>query len=419
MTLVFDGRHGFLGIGVMGLENSLMLAVVASLALIVAATFVVSLRIWRSIRARGLDRWVPAWAFPAESTPAGTLRDGPIDLFIAVCDHYEPEWGNPGTEAALAKVDRWCREFPERFQKYRDVDGRVPQHTFFFPQDQYRPEYLDRLSELVSRGYGDVDVHLHHDNDTPQGLRDKLESFRDDLHHRHGLLRRDPVTGNIVYGFIHGNWALCNSRRDGRWCGVDHEIPILLETGCYADFTFPSAPSDTQPRTINSIYYAADRPGCRASHETGVRARAGALAPADHLLMVQGPLLFDFNRRKLGLVPRVENGDLLGNHPPSAARAKLWLQAAVTVAGQPNLRFAKLHTHGCKDGNLEMLLGDPMSQFHAELAEWNRREPNFRYHYVTAWEMAQLVHLVEAGGSVQEFYSKSTAPCLSGKGRHA
>jgi hypothetical protein len=51
------------------------------------------------------------------------------------------------------------------------------------------------------------------------------------LHQRHGLLRKDPVTGQVLYAFIHGNWALCNSRPDGRWCGVKEEIKILLETG--------------------------------------------------------------------------------------------------------------------------------------------------------------------------------------------
>jgi hypothetical protein len=44
-----------------------------------------------------------------------------------------------------------------------------------------------------------------------------------------------------------------------------------------------------------------------------------------------------------------------------------------------------------------MLLGEPMRQFHAELAAFHKSHPNFRYHYVTAWEMAQLVHQAERG----------------------
>src|SRR5690606_38978244 len=104
------------------------------------------------------------------------------------------------------------------------------------------------------------------DGDTAESLEQKLVEFRDALHQQHGLLRRNDRTGQIEYGFIHGNWALCNSRPDRLLCGVDQELTVLLKTGCYADFTMPSAPSNTQTRTINSIYYAQDRPGRCKSH---------------------------------------------------------------------------------------------------------------------------------------------------------
>lgn len=371
-----------------------------SLFLILVMTTVVAVAFWRlrrAVEARGLDQWVPAYVLAKELAPQVVLDREPVDVFIAICDHFEPEWGNPTLEVASSRVQRWCRDYPRMFGEFRDVDGRNPRHSFFFPQDQYRPEYIDPLAELCHDGFGEVDIHLHHHNDTPEGLEEKLSIFRDVLFHRHGVLRRDPVTGEIVYGFIHGNWALCNSRRDGKWCGVDHEIPILLKTGCYADFTLPSAPSDTQTRTINSIYYASDVPGQCKSHDVGPLARVGNIQPADSLLMIQGPLLFDTSRRKFGILPRVENGDLLGNHPPSLARLDLWLKAGVMVQGQPNWRFIKLHTHGCKTGNIEMLLGEQMRLFHQELAALHSLQPNFRFHYVSAWEMAQLVHRAERG----------------------
>lgn len=366
----------------------------------VALTFVVLFGVlfaylWRAVRARGLDRWVPTYLLTKDIDENVLLDKGPIDVFIAVCDHYEPEWGNPSRADAMARVERWCREYPQRFADFRDVDGRTPRHTFFFPQDQYRPEYIDPLADLCRDGFGEFDIHLHHHNDTPEGLEEKLNVFRNVLFHRHGVLRRDPASGEIVYGFIHGNWALNNSRRDGCWCGVDHEIPILLRTGCYADFTLPSAPSDTQTRTINSIYYASDKPGCRKSHDTGKRARVGQEPPSDSLLMIQGPLTFDWTRKKYGLLPRIENADLTAKHPPSIKRLHLWLNAGVTVEGQPNWRFVKLHTHGCKTGNIDMLLGQRMQMFHQELAALHDIQPNFRFHYVSAWEMAQLVHRAE------------------------
>ena len=42
---------------------------------------------------------------------------------------------------------------------------------------------------------------------------------------------------------------------------VNNELEILRDTGCYADFTMPSAPHPTQTWKINSIYSASDRPG--------------------------------------------------------------------------------------------------------------------------------------------------------------
>lgn len=376
------------------------LLMVALAALVIG---LLALMVWRAACDRGLDRWVPAYLFPKEVTPEVVLDEGPVDVFVAVCDHYEPEWGNPSREEALSRVNHWCTEYPRQFAEFRDVDGRPPRHTFFFPQDQYRPEYIDPLADLCRDGFGEFDIHLHHHNDTPEGLTEKLSVFRDVLFHRHGMLRRDPHTGLIVYGFIHGNWALNNSRRDGCWCGVDHEIPILLKTGCYADFTLPSAPSDTQTRTINSIYYAADVPGSCKSHDTGTPSAVGQSPPPNSLLMVQGPLGFDYTRRKFGVLPRIENADLTAKHPPSIQRLHLWLNAGVMVQGRPEWRFIKLHTHGCKTGNIDMLLGERMRLFHQELAELHSLQPNFRYHYVSAWEMANLVHRAEQNLGLPRF----------------
>jgi hypothetical protein len=378
--------------------DHLMPLAASSLWLLVALAGMLStgaLAAWVLVRRRNMHYWLPAYVFPPVPRPTRPLDDRPLDVFIAVCDHFEPECYGARRETACARVRRWVSEYPRLFQGFADVDGRPPQHTFFFPQDEYRPEYLDELAQLRAQGFGDVDVHLHHDGDTAAGLRDKLEAFRDTLHRRHGLLRTDPVTGRIVFGFIHGNWALCNSLPNGRWCGVDEELTVLLEAGCYADFTLPSAPSPAQTRTINSIYYARDLPGRRKSHDSGVRARAGCTPPADHLLLIQGPLLLDWESRKLGLVPRIENGDLHADRPATRRRWQLWLRAGVHVAGRPDQVFVKLHTHGCKDGNIDTLLGAQMQEFHADLARCASANPNVRYHYVTAWEMAQRVHRLE------------------------
>lgn len=373
-------------------------------AVVVAASTSVA-AVWGLIRARNMERWLGAYVRRIVRPPESSrlLESGaPLDLFIAVCDHFEPECYHASRDEARERVRRWVTEYPRVLGGFRDSRGRAPQHTFFFPQDEYRPEYLDALKTLCDAGYGDVDVHLHHEGDTAEQLRDRLNEFRATLYERHGLLRKDPVTGEVVYGFIHGNWALCNSRPDGYCCGVDQELSVLLETGCYADFTYPSAPSPTQPPLINSIYYAQDIPGRRKSHEVGVLARVGQPAPANHLLMIQGPLGLDWRQRKLGLIPRIENADLTGGRAPSLRRLRLWLEAGVHVAGRPDWLFVKLHTHGCKDSNIGALLGGEMRQFHGELAAFAARQPELRYHYVTAREMAQLVHAAEDGRTIAD-----------------
>ena len=372
-----------------------------------------SLAMWTGIRRRNMHLWLKEYYFPSRRQRPISMDQEQIDVFIAVCDHYEPESGRPSRTVAQERVARWHAEYPRLYERFRDSSGRPPQHTFFFPEDEYRPEYIDPLADLCARGFGDIDVHLHHDHDTPEGLRDKLENFKRILFDRHGALRRDPRTGEIVYGFIHGNWALCNSRPDGRWCGVDHEIPILLETGCYADFTMPSAPTDTQTRTINSIYYAKDQPHGRKSHDTGIRAQVGRQQPPDSLLMIQGPLQLNWQDRKWGVLPRIENGDLHSGHPPTWNRFQHWLNAGVRVAGQPNWVFLKLHTHGAKPGNIDMWLNGEVQAFHAELGKQALQNPLFRYHYVTAWEMANLVHLAERGAHHQGLFSISNLSALN------
>src|SRR5262249_5726274 len=194
-------------------------------------------------------------------------------------------------------VTRWVTEYPRQFGDFRDSDGRPPRHSFFYPIEQYDRWEVDRIADLCARGYGEVEVHLHHDNDTADNLRRTLTDATAHLSDRHGLLGRDRRTGAVKYGFIHGDWALANSRPDGRCCGVEGELAVLRETGCYADFTFPSAPERNQPRVINCIYYARCASGGRGVHATGVIAGT-ALPPDDGLLLIPGPLGLDWRRRK-------------------------------------------------------------------------------------------------------------------------
>ena len=353
---------------------------------------------WHPLRYRSLDQWLLGYLASRKDQPRPQPGQ-PLKVFLSVCDHYEPEFGHASPAVALERVDEWVRRYPESFGRFEDARGRPPQHTCFFPQDQYRPEYLDRLAPLVHEGFGDVDVHLHHDHDTSSHLTERLSRFRDDLHERHGLLRLDPdrPEAGPVWGFIHGNWALANSRRDGRYCGVDDEIRVLLETGCYADFSMPSAPVETQTRLVNRIFYVADDPHVRKPFDRGIDAAVGQPPPEDHLLMIAGPLGPDWRSRKFGLIPRIENADIHAAMRPTRNRFENWLSIGVHVQGRPDWVFIKLHTHGCKPENLAMWFSGAVEQFHTDLASWQRQRPEMALHYVTAWEMARLVRAAERG----------------------
>jgi hypothetical protein len=217
-------------------------------------------------------------------------RRRPLHLILSVCDHYEPGTAKASVAQANQRVANWVEQYPKLFESMRDSDGRPPRHSFFYPIEMYRAEELDALSGLCRRGFGEVEVHLHHKNDTADNLRKTLLDWKRLLRDRHRLLPIHRDTGETRYAFIHGNWTLDNSDPAGNWCGVNNEIDILIETGCYADFTFPSYPSATQPRKINSIYYAMDDPAKPKSHDWGFDA-GYSKPPPNSLLMIQGPLV--------------------------------------------------------------------------------------------------------------------------------
>lgn len=347
------------------------------------------------LRQRGLTRWLPGylaqhrrWAVPAAGQPVHAL--------ICIGDHYEPKLGKPMASVASARVKRWVEEYPRQLGGFRDSDGRPPRHSFFYPEEEYEVGYLNDITDLCREGYGEVEIHLHHHNDTVANLRQTLLRFRNLLAERHGQLAVHKATGEIGYGFIHGNWALCNSRPDGCWCGVNNELTVLRETGCYADFTLPSAPSPTQTSTINSIYYASDRPDRPRSHDRGVQVGRTA-QPDGSLMLIQGPLVLDWGRRKWGLVPRIENACIQRGQAPTGRRLDLWLRARVQVPSRPDWYFVKLHTHGAPEWNADVLLGEQGVRFHEELARRAAADPNFQYHYVTAREMYNLARAAEAG----------------------
>ena len=362
---------------------------VVAVLLLMAA---VALAGWRLLRTRNMQLWIGSYLRRRVPRVAGR----PVHVMFCFVDHFEPMWHGADPQVQCARVDRWCRDYRAMASRHRDADGRPPQHSFFYPEEEYAVEHLDKLAALCAAGYGEIEIHLHHDDDTEANFRECITRFGNILHERHGSLPRDPDTGQLRFGFIHGNWSLDNSRGDGRWCGIDNELVLLRELGCYADFTLPSAPSDCQTRTINSIYYATDDPVRPRSHDTGTPVRVGGRAEGD-LMLIQGPLGLNWRERRFGILPRIENADVRRSCPPTPARVDAWVKTAVHVEGRPDWVFVKVHTHGTQEHDMDTLLGEPVEAMHAHLEDHYNDGEHHVLHYVTAREAYNIIKAAEAG----------------------
>jgi hypothetical protein len=345
---------------------------------------------------KAIDKWLIPYLQASRRRVAPV--DGTRHLLFCIADHFEPFRGGASEDTARRLVDRWCSEYPTRFQELTDADGRPPRHTFFYAGEDYHAGCLSSLGALCSDGFGEVEIQLHHRGDTPESLARKLVDFRDQLVTGHGMLGRD-ADGEPRFGFVHGNWALCNSRPDGDWCGVDEELAVLRETGCFADFTFPSVPSETQPRVVNSIYYAHDIAGQPRGHDRGTPVLAGkSTIPRDNeLMLIQGPLALNWHRRKWGVMPRIENGEITPANMLTPDRIDLGVRQEVAVAGRSDWVVLKIHTHGCLDGVIDRVLGEPMQQAHEYLRRHYNDGSDWRLHYVSARELYNIVKAAEAG----------------------
>ncbi|MGD0414431.1 MAG: hypothetical protein ABSA80_03660 [Terriglobales bacterium] len=323
---------------------------------------------------------------------------GPMHVIFALADHFEPaivpEDGQkraPRSEQER-RVEWWAREYPKVIDGWRDSDGRPLVHTYFYPAEQYDEGLLDMLADHCHSGWGEVEVHLHHGipyPDTAQNTRQLITEFRDRLALRHRCLAVEDGSTRPGYAFVHGNFALANSAA-GRFCGVDSEMQILAETGCYADLTMPSAPWDpAQIERINSVYECALPFDQAAPHREGHDLVAGRM-PRRFPLIVQGPLVTDFRRTLRSARPALDNGAITRFKPATLHRLSLWKQAQVRVLGRPDWLFIKLHCHSMDPTQEDAVIGDSFRNFLTALVGGaaGRKET---LHFVAAREMANIL----------------------------
>jgi len=325
------------------------------------------------------------------------LPDGKQHLIITIADHFELASTTDGRGYApravqLERLENWCTEYPKNFDQFRDSEGHAFKHTYFFPAEQYDEALLAQLSHFCHAGWGEVEIHLHHGMHEPatsESTRQQIVCFRDILAQKHGCLSYEKGDSAPKYAFVHGNFALANCAQ-GYGCGVDSEMQILADTGCYVDMSFPtSAFHPGQVGILNSLYECALPLGTRAPHRRGNRLRVGqpiSIFP----FLVQGPWMLDFDRSSRTGLGRIENGAISHANSPSLRRLSLWKKAAISVLGRPDWIFVKIHTHAMAPSDTDVVLRGPMQRFLSQLMEGAQARGEI-LHFASAREMANIV----------------------------
>ena len=343
-------------------------------------------------------------------------------IIFTIANHFEPSWSENGlldVDSQRRRLDDYYRLARKTGEAVRDADGTKFRHTNFYPAEQYDFRLLEKLAEMQSEGLGETEIHLHHGverRDTAENLRKSLVDFRDVLAEEHKLLSRFEGERQPKYAFVHGNLALGNSC-GGRFCGVDEEMQILQETGCYVDMTLPSAPDQSQVRMINQIYECGLPLTEKVPHRTGRAVEVFGNEPQLPLIFT-GPLIFNWTRRIKGFpVPRIDDGALVYNQPMDLARLNRWLSANVTVKQRSDWIFIKLYCHGFFDRDQRACIGDDARRFFSETIENGEKTSRYKVYFASAREAFNMVSAAIDGkkGNPGEFRNYRLKTIMSEK----
>ena len=331
--------------------------------------------------------WLPDYI---TNSPKFEEQDGITDIIFVVIDHWEPG----GYEEPLYT---WTENYRKLADKHIDSDGIKLQHTWYYPIDNFVGREVDSIVQFCREGYGDVELHFHHHGDDHDSFTQKMKAGLDSLR-AHGALRSE--TG--YFSFVHGNWALDNSRegQGSGMCGVNDEITILQDLGCYADFTFPAMTQTAQPSLVNKIYYCVDDPNKPKSHDTGVLSSVGYTPKENEFMIFQGPYMIDWSNWHFKTHPNFEDGNLYWEIPTTIERFETWLSANVHVQGRSNWQFVRPFTHGCtlrQEGAFDNILGKNIDKMLTEVEKRYKDGKKYRLHYMTAREAYNVAKAAEAG----------------------
>jgi len=317
---------------------------------------------------------------------------------FCIVDHFEPGNRNATSKQQKERVDAWVEKYPALASKHKDSDGICPQHTFFFPPHYDTDDHLEKIVKLCSRGFGEVEMHLHHDRQEPwpddelslkKKILDCIESYS-----RYGVFCLPD--GTKKYGFIHGDWALANSLKAEAHCGVNDELSILEETGCYADFTFPIS-NEAQPRLANTIFYGQSCSSYPKGYNKYYSAAKVGNKEKKGLLFIQGIIGLRWKSRIHLFEPSIEQSNISNSDMPFPTRIDYWVKKSIHVKGKPNWIFIKIHGHGAsaEKADREILLNKESGRMFSYFEEKYNDMQEFFLHYVTAREMYNIIKAAE------------------------
>lgn len=307
-------------------------------------------------------------------------------IMFAFVDHYEPD--------SVENVLQWRDGLRKLSNLYRDREGNPPKHTWFYHGED--EAILHALSECSIEGLGEIEMHLHHGNDTEKSLADLIDK-RLTLYNKFGACITQK--GERKFGFIHGKWGLANSRGK-KYCGVRNEIDILYKAGCYADFTFP-AWGLMNPRKKNALFY----PSCKwhfgKPYTAGFDVTLGM--PKDGFMLIEGPGSISGlpgSLSRYGLLRKIVSPISPGidNYfVPTPARFDCWVRSGVCVKGRPEWIFIKVHTHGAREKNHEACFGRIIGEIYRYALQKYNNSTTYQMHFVTAREMFNIIKAAESG----------------------
>jgi hypothetical protein len=274
----------------------------------------------------------------------------PVNIYLSLCDYFHPFCGNVSQEIAEHRVVTWCKEYSKLSKLHEDSLGNHPSHSFFYSETDYNPRLLDVLYRLHKEKLSDVEILIPYIAEPLAHFKHKVEEFRDALFHHHGFLRKS-VEGGIIYGFATEMKNIYGNKKILRNDTLFRKLLILLETGCYADFSLIN-------KSIHKEYLKLVNLSLKSQTISGISEISSDSSMDKNLQLVLGPIASSWVNRKWGIWPYLETGEISSIHNFQPFRINTWLQNCIKIETDTTNLFIKLHTYGGIDQNIRYLLGE-------------------------------------------------------------